>query len=576
LGYFDGKTLAPFRDQNRIEGLALTSDGRFLAVAQRQAVRLWDVCRAKQVWEAVGPIGTGVKMAFVPDGKTLVGCAFQGAVRQWEVATGRELFASRGHLAKVSRLTFSADGKILASGGFDGSVRVWDVATSKAKRVLQGHGGLVEEIALSANGKYLASYSFNRAGQISLDFQVRLWDLATGRLHHRIRQQPKLIGGGVVVYGVAVQYSPDCKTLAVASQMSSTVSLRHPATGKERATLKPEIMEAFAFSPTGKYLAIAEGSVWDVATVTLAFTLPTGGGENLVFSADGKLLAVVHNNAIQLWELATRQRVLQLQRPRSLGEVALAFTPSGRLLATERQPLVKDELDLWDISSGKKLHCFQVADHTFEACALSPDGRLLATAMDDTSVLIWDLGRFGTGAKGGPRDLDTKALQRLWKDLAGKEAPRGYRAIQTLRDAPKQALALMRRNLRPAPPPDASRLARLIRDLDSKRFATRRKATRELEHLDTLAEPALRKALAGQPDLESRRRLQHLLRKLEGPVTLPEALRAIRAVQVLENIGGREARRLLAKLAKGAPDARLTQEAKAALERPARRPVVKP
>ena len=46
-----------------------------------------------------------------------------------------------------------------------------------------------------------------------------------------------------------------------------------------------------------------------------------------------------------------------------------------------------------------------------------------------------------------------------------------------------------------------------------------------------------------------------------------ETLQAIRAVEVLEQIGSKEARATLAKLAGGAADARLTREARGALER---------
>ena len=45
----------------------------------------------------------------------------------------------------------------------------------------------------------------------------------------------------------------------------------------------------------------------------------------------------------------------------------------------------------------------------------------------------------------------------------------------------------------------------------------------------------------------------------------------LRAVEVLERIGTPEARQVLAKLADGAPEARLTQEAKASLQRLAKR-----
>jgi hypothetical protein len=90
---------------------------------------------------------------------------------------------------------------------------------------------------------------------------------------------------------------------------------------------------------------------------------------------------------------------------------------------------------------------------------------------------------------------------------------------------------------------------------------------RELEELGELAEAALRKMLAGKPSLEARRRAEELLEKLRGPLPAGERLRSLRAVEVLEHAGTESARELLTRLASGAPEARLTREAKGALQR---------
>jgi hypothetical protein len=76
----------------------------------------------------------------------------------------------------------------------------------------------------------------------------------------------------------------------------------------------------------------------------------------------------------------------------------------------------------------------------------------------------------------------------------------------------------------------------------------------------------LRKKLAEKPSLEMRQRIQQVLSKLE-PSASAERLRALRAIQVLEYAGTAEAKEHLRTLAKGIPDARLTCEAKAALDR---------
>jgi hypothetical protein len=88
--------------------------------------------------------------------------------------------------------------------------------------------------------------------------------------------------------------------------------------------------------------------------------------------------------------------------------------------------------------------------------------------------------------------------------------------------------------------------------------------------------PALRQALAEKPSLEKRQRIERLIEKPHGPITRPETLRALRAVAVLQDIATPEAKQMLATLAQGAPEARLTQEAKASLQLLAKRPLIAP
>jgi hypothetical protein len=134
----------------------------------------------------------------------------------------------------------------------------------------------------------------------------------------------------------------------------------------------------------------------------------------------------------------------------------------------------------------------------------------------------------------------------------------------------------LKAHLRPAPKADSQHLARLVDDLNSDRFPVRERATTELEELAESAEPALQKTLFGKPTPEVRRRVQQLLERLKGPVPPGRRLQAFRAVEVLEHIDTPEAQQILEALAKGAPEARLTQEAKASLERLAYRSAVSP
>jgi hypothetical protein len=71
--------------------------------------------------------------------------------------------------------------------------------------------------------------------------------------------------------------------------------------------------------------------------------------------------------------------------------------------------------------------------------------------------------------------------------------------------------------------------------------------------------------------LEVRRRIELLLEKHDRATLAPERVREVRALEILEQVGTPEARELLEKLTKGASEARLTREAKASVERLAKR-----
>src|SRR4029453_9236972 len=118
----------------------------------------------------------------------------------------------------------------------------------------------------------------------------------------------------------------------------------------------------------------------------------------------------------------------------------------------------------------------------------------------------------------------------------------------------KPSAAWLGERLKPIVAADARQTARLIADLDSARFAARDRAAAELEDLGESAFPALREALAANPSMEGRERVEALVRRLD---TLPpDRVRSLRAVEALEYAATPEARTLLDQLSSGLPEAR--------------------
>jgi len=115
-----------------------------------------------------------------------------------------------------------------------------------------------------------------------------------------------------------------------------------------------------------------------------------------------------------------------------------------------------------------------------------------------------------------------------------------------------------------------AKMDQLVALLDSPQFAVREKAMQDLEKLGEAIGRALRTALAKKPSSQVARRLEQLLERFD-PDKSPEALRVLRAIEVLERVASAETRALLNTLAEGVPGQLLTDEAKCAHDRLARR-----
>jgi hypothetical protein len=244
---------------------------------------------------------------------------------------------------------------------------------------------------------------------------------------------------------------------------------------------------------------------------------------------------------------------------------SLAFSPDGKTLASGNND---DSVRLWEVATGQERYRF--LGHRgggFIRVAFSRHGKMLASASPDTTALVWDLPGVARETASSSTPLSDKDLQNLWADLAQDDATKAYRAIWTLVLDPDRSVPFLRGQLRPVPEADLKAAARLIDDLNHDQVAVREKAAHQLSELAERAVAELRKSLERSPSLEARSRIERLLERAEAFVPSRGHLRVLRALEVLENIGTKQAHDIMVTLSKGAPEARLTQEALASLER---------
>ncbi len=564
-----GYDIVPWSPRS-FRALTFTSDGKGLITAgPDHFVRVWDSNTGKEQRRL--PLEElPDSLALSRDGKKLAVMIYGGkAIRIVDMNPWQTMGPPGGHLMEVSLAVLAPDGRTAVTGSPFGSLSVWDAASGRMRRRLQGHDGSVMMMRLGSDGRTLFTLGW--------DETLRVWDLTDATERRRITVENDLGR----LQRTRLPLTPDGKTLAVITR-NHTIRLLDAATGKERQSFQgPEEVWGMGLTPDGRSLIAWSGDfkirVWDTATgrKLREYPLPRGhNGSSAALSPDGRLLAMECNPSdrkqeclLILMDLATGQVIQRIDKSSPDFSLLISFSPDGRMLAWTG---FKDlSIRLLEVASGRERR--RLVGHRGRIdslVAFSADGRRLLSGSSDTTALVWDLARISP-----PPPAKAADMEPLWNDLAGTDAARAYQAIHRLATSSSSVVSFMRKRLRPIPLVDEKRLTRLIADLDSDDFAVRQKASEELAKLGELALPAYRKALEGKPSLESRRRLDVLLDQAQRAWwdVSGERLRSLRAIEALELAGTKEAREVLETLAAGAAGARLTEQAKAALQRLARR-----
>jgi hypothetical protein len=258
---------------------------------------------------------------------------------------------------------------------------------------------------------------------------------------------------------------------------------------------------------------------------------------------------------VYVWEVATGAAVATLAAGPRRGATSAAFAPDGRTLATASADGV---VRLWEVATWTVRAEFRGHRDRVTALAFGPDGRLFTGGLDSV-VLGWDVRP--------PREAAKGTLADAWKVLGESDGKAGFQAQGRFLAEPAKTVEWFAAQVTPASPPNPARVKALIADLDHDDFATRERATADLQEHGPVVAAALREVVTKSTSAEARRRAEGLLQEMANGVIPPRELRALRAVEVLEWIAAPEARARLLELAKGAPDARLTREAAATCKR---------
>ncbi|HYV36140.1 MAG TPA: WD40 repeat domain-containing protein, partial [Gemmataceae bacterium] len=319
----------------------------------------------------------------------------------WNVLTGKLAHDPDGHVRPINGLAISPRSDWIATYD-DREVHLWDPQTGKHKLLVDTGGTYVRVAAVSPDGKWLAAAhpgpgagflkvwatgsgrlvynlpahsqrGYGRFAEVRFshdsrslfswgdDGNLRKWDLPTGKavLEVLTEDAPKDTRMGALGLDRLTHYSwsTDGERFMV---LGSEGDLRSfdANTGKEGPLLKlvgAKSRNVFNIALSSMHIAIGGFDpalyVHDLKSGKLAFQLSLPDRpQKYAFSPDGKTLIVATASSIMVFEVATRK--VRMTFPAALQ--ALSFCPDNRFLATAMNDSTALVWDLAVLAEGKK------------------------------------------------------------------------------------------------------------------------------------------------------------------------------------------------------------------------------
>ncbi|TDC69209.1 hypothetical protein E1200_09335, partial [Actinomadura sp. GC306] len=273
------------------------------------------------------------------------------SVDQRDVAASRQLAAQSRQFAgtdpdKAALLAVAA-GNIRETP--ESRAALMNIVTNPARGVLSDYKGTPITVAADGDGRMLAIGNE--------DGTVALWDV---RRHRQIGGFLRLLKPSGPPTAMSVALSPDGRTLAAAAAESGGIG---------------EIVQKAV-------------RLWDVRTRRPLGDLPVSSEpSSVVFTSDGKSVAVDNGEVVELWDVGTLRR-----RGRGIpSDEGAVIGPRAKTVAVN----TAEGVAVWDLATGRRTATFPAKG---DVVALGPDGRTVVTRVEGAfeagdegdEVYLWD------------------------------------------------------------------------------------------------------------------------------------------------------------------------------------------
>src|SRR5689334_14438367 len=332
----------------------------------QRKVKLEDASRSLRGYSAV-LFGRLERPVFSSDG-TKVAALVAEQVNVWDVATGRKVVSLKKLDGWPTAIAFSEDGRTLAVAstkgrmpGGESEITLWDAATGKSLNKLKGKNDSIACLQFAAEGRALliGSLQYEPEGAVGT---VKMWDLRENRLGKFNVHENQAVSSLTLI--------PNQD--AVVLQSGSDVELRDAKTFDVR----------YAFAPT-------EADENDSMRRS-RFLLTANRAQAVMFSADGtSVSAEIPGEGTRVWDVRTGELKNRIPRQESSSEGSIT-SRNGGVTAEVIAQGEGSHVEVRDANTRVVIRTIDAAQK-ITAVAIDPVGHLLAAALADYSIGVWDL-----------------------------------------------------------------------------------------------------------------------------------------------------------------------------------------